>query len=295
MHPAIILIPAATLVMGPQWWAGHVMREHNRKDEDLGGTAAELARELLDWHDLQHVKVEITDRGDHYDPEARAVRLNRDKFDRKSLTAYATAAHEVAHAIQHASRYGPFVWRMRLTRAAQVVSKAGIVLLLSVPIARMMGRQPLPPAVVGSTLFTMLGTGVAVQMTALPAELDASYGRALPLLRDGYIDDEQVKQVRKVLLACSLTYIASSMVSVLYIWPWLGRRPAVHGLLPEPMPFDAPAEPVAGGHRTKTPEPVGRACPVRSLRHVPQGTTEKLLRRFGKPVIRSWLRVSGSR
>jgi Zn-dependent membrane protease YugP len=270
------------------------MREHNRKDEDLGGTAAELARELLDWHELQHVKVEITDRGDHYDPEARAVRLNRDKLDRKSLTAYATAAHEVAHAIQHASRYGPFVWRMRLTRAAQVVSKAGIVLLLSVPIARMMGRQPLPPAVVGSTLFTMLGTGVAVQITALPAELDASFGRALPLLRDGYIDDEQVKQVRKVLLACSLTYIASSLVSVLYIWPWLGRRPAVHGLLPVPPSGDVSSESVAVSHRTKSQGPHQRNHTDRSLRQVPEGTTEKLLRRFGKPVIRSWLRVSGS-
>ena len=90
MHPAIILIPAAALVAGPQLWVGHVMRKYNRKDEDLDSTAAELARELLDGHNLQNVKVEITDLGDHYDPDAQAVRLNRDKYNRKSLTAVAT-------------------------------------------------------------------------------------------------------------------------------------------------------------------------------------------------------------
>jgi Zn-dependent membrane protease YugP len=294
MHPAIILIPAAALVMGPQWWARHVMREYNRRDEDLDNTAAELARELLDWHDLQLVKVEMTDLGDHYDPEARAVRLNRDKFDRKSLTAIAATAHEVAHALQHAAGYGPFVWRRRLAKAVQVTSNAGIVLLLSVPIARMMGRQPLPPAAVGATLVTMLGTGVAAQMTTLPAELDASFGRALPLLRDGYINDEQVKQVRKILLACSLTYIASSLVSVLYIWPWLGHRPAVHALLPVPAPGAASSGSSAGSHQTRTPDSPVCTHTARSLRRIPVGTTEKLLRRFGKPVIRSWIRLSGS-
>jgi Zn-dependent membrane protease YugP len=271
------------------------MREHNRRDEDLDNTAAKLARELLDWHDLQLVKVEMTDLGDHYDPDAQAVRLNREWFDRKSLTAIATAAHEVSHALQHASGYRPFVWRRRLVKVAQVTSKASFVILLSVPISRMTGRQPLPPAAIGSTLLTMLGTGVAAQMAALPAELDASFGRALPMLRDGYIDDEQAKQVRKILAACSLTYIASSLVSVLYIWPWLGRRPAVHGLLPMPQYPDASSEP-ATGSRIKNP---GLPLPehnkiARSLRRVPEGNTEKLLRRLGKPVIRGWIRLVGS-
>ncbi len=294
MHPAIILIPAATLILGPRLWVAYVLRQHNRKDEDFGGTAAELARELLDVHDLQIVKVEMTDLGDHYDPDARAVRLSRDKFDRRSLTAVATAAHEVAHALQHSNGYGPFVWRGRLARAARVTGEAGLVLLLSVPVASMLRRQPLPPAAIGTTVVAMLGTGLAAQAAAVPVELDASFARALPLLRDGYIDDEQVRDVRKILAACSLTYIASSLVSVLNIWPVLGRPSAVYGLLPAPQPGKALSAPGAKAHRAKTRSP-GSALAVRSVRYNPEGRRAKLLRKFGKPVIRGWLDLKSRR
>lgn len=292
MHPAIILIPVAALFAGPRLWVEYVMRQHNRKDEGLGVTAAELARELLDWHDLQSVKVEMTDLGDHYDPDARVVRLNRDKFDHKSLTAVATAAHEVSHALQHATGYGPFVWRRRLAKAAGVTGKTGFVLLLSVPITAMTGRRLLPPAAIGATVVAMLGTGLAAQVVAVQSELDASFGRAMPLLRDGYIDDKQARDVRKILTACSLTYISSSLVSVLNIWPWLGHRPAVHGLLPGPQPADVKPGSAAGSQKTKGPLTPVRTRTTRSVRYKPEDTNTKLLRRFGKPVIRAWLRLS---
>lgn len=294
MHPAIILIPAAALVIGPRLWVYHVLRQYNNDDEDIDRTGAELARELLDWHQLQTVTVERTDLGDHYDPDARAVRLARDKFDRKSLTALATAAHEVSHALQHAENYQPFVWRRRLARAAQVTGEAGFVLLLTIPIAAVAGRQPLPPAAIGMTVLAMLGTGVTAQIVAVPSELDASFNRALPLLSDGYIAGEQVRDVRKILVACSLTYIASSLVSVLNIWPWLGRRPAVHGLLAEPKSGIARSQPGTGAKKTERPHSPVLTRTAHALMHRPETTADVLLRLFGKPLIRGWLRLSRS-
>ena len=110
-------------------------------------TAGELARQLLDRQQLHSVQVETTDMGDHYDHHSKAVRLNRDKIDRKTLTAATTAAHEVAHALQDASGYGPFVWRTRLVMVAQVAVEVGSVMLLAVPVTALVTRKPVPPVV----------------------------------------------------------------------------------------------------------------------------------------------------
>ena len=59
-------------------------------------------------------KVEITDKGDHYDPAARAVRLLPQHHDGRSVAAVAIAAHEVSHAIQHAREEPAFLRRMEL-------------------------------------------------------------------------------------------------------------------------------------------------------------------------------------
>lgn len=192
-------------------------------------TGGELAREILDRHRLHNVKVETTDLSDHYDPQAKAVRLGRDKIDRRTLTSVTTAAHEVGHALQDATGYGPFVWRTRLAKVAQVAGRAGSALLLAAPMATIVSRRPVPAVVIGASAFAALGTGVLAQLAALPTELDASFGRALPILQDGYIDEEEEKSARKILAACSLTYVASSLAGVLTVWRWIptGPRPGV--------------------------------------------------------------------
>src|SRR5258708_34699193 len=102
--PIIILIFVSILVVvvfGPQWWIRRVLARHGVERLDLPGTGGELARHLLDEAGLRHVKVELTGDGDHYDPEAGAVRLLPQHHDGRSVAAVAVAAHEVSHAIQH--------------------------------------------------------------------------------------------------------------------------------------------------------------------------------------------------
>lgn len=293
MHPVLIVVPAMALILGPRFWVRHVLRQYDREEGDYPSTAGELARELLDRHQLGHVKVERTDIGDHYDQDDKAVRLNRGKIDRKTLTALTTAAHEVAHALQDASGYGPFVWRTRLVKVAQVTVEVGTVVLLAVPLTALLTRRPVPPAVVGSAAIAVLGAGVATQLAALPSELDASFGRALPLLRDGVIGEGQVKDARKILMACSLTYIASSLAAVLSLWPWLGRAPLTAAGGPGRLPLlegTARAVSAAGKQYPRRPRRRSTASRKRST----PGLLAGLVREFGKPVIRAWLRTSGA-
>jgi Zn-dependent membrane protease YugP len=225
MHPLLIALPILALVFGPRWWAGRLLRHHDREEQDLPHDAAELARKLLDDNGLPQVDVQVTDLSDHYDPTAKAVRIGRIHYDRRSLTAVTTAAHEVGHALQDAEGYWPFRLRGRLAHVARVTGEAGGVLLLAVPVAALAGRNPLPPIVIAGAATAMLGTSLAAQLAALPSELDASFGRALPMLEDCCLENGQLQDARRILLACSLTYVASSVTSLLTLWPWLGRSP----------------------------------------------------------------------
>jgi Zn-dependent membrane protease YugP len=282
MHPILILVPALGLFLAPRLWVSRIMREHDA-EEDQPASAQELARDMLDRHQLHAVKVEVTDLGDHYDPGARAVRLSRHNFDRKSLSAITAAAHEVAHALQHDSGYAPFEWRSRLTHAARIAGEAGSVLIISVPLTHLLNRRPLPPKLLGLTVLGMLGTGAAAQLSALPTEFDASFRRALPMLRDGYIAGDQVDAAHRILFACSLTYVASSLAGVLNIWPWLGRGPIA--LVAGSDQGRSPETAVAGNPGTRRRAKAKRPSPAagNSLRG---GRFEATLRRFAKPLIR---------
>jgi hypothetical protein len=230
MHPVLIVVPVLGAVFGPRFWAKAELRRFDVADGAFL-PADELARRLLDRQGLTLVRVEVTDLGDHYDPLAKAVRLNRGHFQRSSLTAATTAAHEVGHALQDASGNWAFRLHHWLGRLAQVTTSVGTVLLLAVPAAAIAAQTPAPSRVLSLAAAGMLGSGLAAQLAALPSELDASFGRALPLLRECCLSDAQVGDARRILLACSLTYLASAAVPALALWPFVGPRLARVGLL----------------------------------------------------------------
>jgi len=216
---AVLLLLA---IFGPQWWAASVLRRHSRPRADFPGTGGEFARHLLNQFQLDGVRVEVTERGDHYDPEARAVRLTADKLNGKSLTAVTVAAHEVGHAVQHHLGYAPLQWRSRLVRLAQVAEKAGAGIMMVLPVVALVTRSPAAGAL---TLLVGLGSmafSTIVHLVTLPVEWDASFGRALPLIQAGrYLNQQDEKAARRILQACALTYFASSLASLLSVWRWL--------------------------------------------------------------------------
>ena len=54
------------------------------------------------------------------------------------------------------------------------------------------------------------------------AELDASYGKALPILKDGnYLHDGDLQHAERILKAAALTYVAGSLASLLNLWRWI--------------------------------------------------------------------------
>src|SRR5262245_34722699 len=184
--PLVSTMVILALVLGlatlPQMWVRKVIARHSADRPDLAGTGGQFARHLLDEMKLGHVKVEETSLGDHYDPDAKAVRLLPQHLKGRSLTALVIAAHETGHAMQDATDYRPLKERTRLARQAVQIEKVGAVVMLAAPIVMLLARAP--QLLVIEVLAGMLILGLTLVMHAytLPVEYDASFRRALPLL-----------------------------------------------------------------------------------------------------------------
>jgi hypothetical protein len=223
MHIALILIFLVLLVFGPQWWANYTFRRYAARDPGIPGTGGELARHLLDRFGMPDVGVEKDEkRGDHYDPETRTVRLSPGNYDCNSLTAVAVAAHEVGHAIQHQRNDPKLALRHRLVRLAQTTQQLGAGAMLLLPVVMAATRAPSAGLVMAAIGLGSMASATLVHLVTLPVELDASFGKALPILISGqYIQSENEMAVRRILRAAALTYVAASLASLLNLARWL--------------------------------------------------------------------------
>jgi Zn-dependent membrane protease YugP len=209
------------LIFGPSLWVKGVMARYSRPADRYPGTGGELARHLLDQLDPQAVKTEITDQGDHYDPESKTVRLTAEKFNGRSLTAITVAAHEVGHAHQDATGYRPLRWRTRLVRLAAPGERAGAALLMLAPIVTVLTRAPIAGGLLFLGGFLVLGLSTLVHLITLPTELDASFGRAMPMLeKGGYLKSGDKRHARRLLTAAAGTYLSVSLMSLLNVSRW---------------------------------------------------------------------------
>jgi Zn-dependent membrane protease YugP len=217
---ALLFCAVLGLVFGPGMWVAATMRRHGADRPDYPGTGGELARHLLDEAGLSHVKVERIAAGDHYAPDEKAVRLSASNFDGRSVTAVAVAAHEVGHALQHAEGYRPLMLRQTLGRWATGISRLGTVLLMATPVIFAFTHSPALLLGQAAGAFAIMLMTVVIHALTLPTEFNASFSRALPVLRR-FIPQGDMKAARSVLTAAALTYVAAALNTLLDITRWL--------------------------------------------------------------------------
>lgn len=221
MSIIIFLLLIAALIFGPGLWVRRVLERYSEPADRYSATGAELARHLLDKHALQGVSVEKTPDGDHYDPDAKAVRLTQANYDGRSLTAITVAAHEVGHALQDQQGYGPLRARGRLVRASRNIERLGAGALLVSPFIGALTRAPGLGMIVFGAGFLTLASSTLVHLVTLPTEFNASFSRALPMLDEHRIlKPVDRPHARRLLKAAALTYVAASLMSLLNIARW---------------------------------------------------------------------------
>ncbi len=221
MPIVIFVLLLLVLIVGPGIWVNAVMARYHLPKGRYDKSGGETARRLLDLSGLEPVAVEVTDLGDHYDPIEKAVRLSQANYEGRSLTALTVAAHEVGHAVQDALGFAPLKWRTRLVRWAQPIEKIGAGLLMFAPFSMAFTRVPTIGLITFLVGILTLGSGVMVHALTLPTEFDASFRRALPLVKQhGILRPDDMGKAHRLLTAAALTYVAGALQSLLNIARW---------------------------------------------------------------------------
>ena len=218
----VLVFIVVLLVCGvlPQLWVRFVMRKHAKEIDDMPGTGGELAEHLVERYELSGVKVERGAEGqDHYQPATKTVSLSPSNYDGRSITAVAVAAHEIGHAIQFARQERLSELRGKYLPISVLLGKVGIFMLLALPLIIAKAPGALFPFIGISLLFQL--AGAAMYLIVLPEEWDASFNKALPILREGnYLPEHMMPAAHRVLKAAALTYCAAALANVVNIGRW---------------------------------------------------------------------------
>lgn len=187
-------------------------------------SGAEIAEQMLADHGIRNVRV-ISTPGrltDHYNPADKTVNLSEAVYNQRNAAAAAVAAHEVGHAVQHATAYSWLEMRSKLVPVVSVASNmvqwillAGILMVNTFP-------QLL---LIGIIIFAM--TTVFAFVT-LPVEYDAS-NRALAWLENKrMLNREEHAGAKDALKWAARTYVVAAIASLgtllYYVMIYMGRR-----------------------------------------------------------------------
>jgi Zn-dependent membrane protease YugP len=219
---ALGVLIVLAIIFGPSLWVKFVMRRYSTEKPEMPGTGGELAKHLINRFSLKDVEVETTELGDHYDPIEKKVRLSREHYESKSLTAVAIAAHEVGHAIQDHQGDRRLATRTKMVPIVNLLARWSVVIISLSPIIGIIMRHPMPFSLL---LFLGLSGFIArmmVHAVTLPIEFDASFSKALPILREGnYVSQSNEKAVSHVLRAAALTYVSAALADILNLSRWI--------------------------------------------------------------------------
>lgn len=213
-----LLLIVVTLAIGgfATWYVNSQLKKYSRVPISTGLTGAEAARRMLAYYGISGVEVHRGGPGqDFFDPRTNSVTLSPDAYEGRSITATATACHEVGHAYQYAQGYAPMKIRGALVPVVNLASNAWIFLLMLGIFMQLSGLTTLA--------IVMYAAVVVFQLVTLPVEFDASK-RAMTYMNTTALPQAEQAGSFSVLRACAFTYVAAALTSVLQLLWLLGQN-----------------------------------------------------------------------
>lgn len=217
----IILIPGFLLALIAQIAIDVNYSRYSKKQSKSQWTADEMSMLFAEKYGMngltvRPIKGKLTD---NYNPSTDVLSLSQGVYGNTSIAALGVAAHECGHAMQN--HEGSLLLKLRS---------------ILVPVTNIGSRLAIPVAILGILLELLIGgsgnnigsfilclgiflyslTAIFALVT-LPVEIDASR-RGMKMLREqGILDKREAVGARKILVSAALTYVASLVISVLYL------------------------------------------------------------------------------
>lgn len=215
MHMSYLLILVVTVAIGAfaTWYVNHQIKKYSHVPNSSHMTGYQVAVGMLNYYGIEGVQV-YRGGSDHnfFNPKDNSVTLSYDVFDGSSITATATACHEVGHACQYAMGYAPMKARGALVPVVEFATNTWFILLLVGIFLNMAGLVTLA--------IVFYAFAVLFQIVTLPVEFNASR-RALSYMAETGIPGGEQAGAWNVLRACAFTYVAAALVSILQLLYYL--------------------------------------------------------------------------
>ncbi len=197
-----------------------------------GLSGEEIARKMLNDNGIYDVKVIQVDGQltDHYNPMDKTVNLSNDVYHGRSAAAAAVSAHEVGHAVQHATAYSALKMRSALVPAVNIASKVmgmANMFLMFGGIALLSQNNPTGNMLLVVLILANLALALFALIT-LPVEFDASK-RALAWMENrNVVSQREHAMAKDALKWAAMTYVvgaAAAIAQLLYfVMIFLNRR-----------------------------------------------------------------------
>ena len=214
----ILLIPGIILAFVAQILVKTTFKKYSSVQSRSGWVANEMSEMLLEKNDCNGVIVQSIpgDLTDNYNPSTDVLSLSESVYGKSSIAALGVAAHECGHAVQ--KHTGSFLMTLRS---------------ILVPITNIGSRLAVPVAIIGvilsffinrQTADIVIAIGIAMYslttifaLVTLPVEIDASRRAIKMLSESGVLASDELRGAKKVLSAAAMTYVASLLMSLLYL------------------------------------------------------------------------------
>ncbi|MBQ9069044.1 MAG: zinc metallopeptidase [Eggerthellaceae bacterium] len=220
----LILIIVTTIIgAAAQFYVNSQLSKYQNVPTSTGLTGEAAAKRMLARYGVSNVPVSQGGSGqDYFDPSTNSITIDPHAYSTNSITAMATACHEVGHACQFNEGYALMKFRSALVPVVNLTSNAWFPFLL-IGIMLAGAGSVAPGNVFINIAIALYAFAVLFHLVTLPVEFNASH-RAMDYLKETGLPEGETAAAFSVLRACALTYVAAALVSVLQLLWLLGQR-----------------------------------------------------------------------